>query len=787
MLAVSSLITACGGGGSSSESPSNDTTSPPVVVSPPVPPPTQPVPETPIVVPPVIETPVITTPPVVETPPEQPVTEVPVIIPPVTVTPPVTNPDPIIVPPVVVVPPVSTNELTPSSLLSNQAITTLTIDSTSTVNQQDIPVTFGQIFSVGDLQPNTKLTGRLGNGTLIALQTEVKATHADGSVRHAIISGVLPALAANKSVNIELLKSTYEPTASVLKPQDVLDKGFKAGVTITLGGVVYTANAQDVLNNTNGKKWLSGAVANEWIVSTPLKTASGVAHPHLQARFAVRTFNQVNKTKVDFTIENDWAFEPNPQNFTYDVKLTVGNNEVYSKTGLNHYNHARWRKVFWSAGTPDIHIRHETKYLIASKAVPNYDPTVKITTNALNDLRNTYKGGVTEPMGNGLATPYMPTTGGRQDIGLLPGWAVAYLLSMDKDAKIATLGTGDMAGSWSMHYRDKNTDRPVDLYDYPYMTINGRSTDTFNPATKKYEAFPGCSGDCSNPNSVDGAHEPEFVYLPYIVTGDYYYLEEVEFWAMYNSFATNPGYRGNILGLINSEQTRGQAWNLRNIAHAAYIIPDNDIFKSHLTTILNNNLDWFNKTYTENPTGDNFIGAILNGYSFSYANNTGIAGWQDDFFTSAIGHIEELGFTKAKSLLEWKARFPVSRMTDPNACWILGANYSYIIKPTSNGRVYTNWADIYKASIDPTVTATACASPEMTAALRKLPENGSLINYEMPGYSNYTAGYPSNMQPALAYSAKTSVPNAAKAWTVFMGRSVKPNYGDGAQFAIVPR
>jgi hypothetical protein len=57
----------------------------------------------------------------------------------------------------------------------------------------------------------------------------------------------------------------------------------------------------------------------------------------------------------------------------------------------------------------------------------------------------------------------------------------------------------------------------------------------------------------------------------------------------------------------------------------------------------------------------------------------------------------------------------------------------------------------------------------------------------MTGYASSTAGYPSNMQPALAYAVDAGLPNAAAGWAVFMSRSVKPNYGESPQFAIVPR
>jgi hypothetical protein len=57
----------------------------------------------------------------------------------------------------------------------------------------------------------------------------------------------------------------------------------------------------------------------------------------------------------------------------------------------------------------------------------------------------------------------------------------------------------------------------------------------------------------------------------------------------------------------------------------------------------------------------------------------------------------------------------------------------------------------------------------------------------MTGYSKVVTGYPSNMQPALAYAAEVGGSEGASAWAVFNARTVKPNYGLGPQFAIVPR
>lgn len=647
--------------------------------------------------------------------------------------------------------------------------------------QNDVPITFGQTFAPGDLPAQNKLIARLNSGAELPLQVEIKATHSDGSARHAIISLNLPQLQVLRTEAINLIKDGSISNTSVgATPAALLNTGFSAGVTLTLNQKTYIASADALLRTGKYTQWLAGDIVNEWQVSAPLKTSAGDIHPHLTARFAIRHYRAQNRTRVDVTIENNWAYEPAPQNFIYDVQIQVGGQTVYSKNALNHYHHARWRKLFWWGSEPQFHLQHNTAYLIASKALPNFDQKTVFSSLALIPIKTKFVGAVTEPMGAGLAEPYMPATGGRPDIGLLPGWAVTYLLTMDKDVKRATLGTADLAGSWSMHYRDKNTDRPVSLVDYPYMTILGTASDAFNPVTKKSESFPVCGGICTTPNSADSAHEPAFSYLPYLVTGDYYHLEEMQFWSMWNLFQSNPGYRAYGKGLFNRTQVRGQAWILRSLAQTAYITPDKDAMKKQLLIFLNDNLAWYNSSYSNNPKSENTLGAILDGNSTEYNNRRGIAPWQDDFFTSAAGHSAELGFGAAQTLLAWKAKFPVGRMIDPGYCWILGSIYALNVRDSATSAYYTRFGQTYLASNSPALTGLRCASAEMAANL-------GLRVGEMTGYASEATGFPSNMQPALAFSADAGVTGGSEAWAVFSQRSIKPNYANGPQFSIVPR
>jgi hypothetical protein len=677
----------------------------------------------------------------------------------------------------------ATTSTSTSTALSSAIVTDVRLENTNAQTAQtNVPFTFGQVFAVGAVKPGTSFMGLLDGTSVVPLQIDVKATHADGSIRHAIISGVLPSVAAGATRTLTLIKSSTVQAASTTTPDALLSAGFSASVHAAIGGVDYAASADNLLKTAAHTTWLNGPVVNEWHVTAPLTTSDGVAHPHLSARFDVRWYPSVRKARVDVTVENDWAYEPAPQNFTYDASVVVGGQQVYQKTGLTHLHHARWRKVFWwGTSAPELNVKENTRYLIATGALPNFDPTVTVSSTALSALQTKWTGTITEPMGVGMANPYMPTTGGRGDIGLLPSWATEYLLSMDKRARDVTLGTADLAGSWSSHYRDRNTGQPVSLIDYPYMTIVGHQADTYNPVTKKYEAFPACASStaCTTPYTHDASHQPAFAYLPYLVTGDYYYLEELQFWAMWDAFETNPGYRDNVKGLVKPEQVRGQAWSLRTLAEAAYITPDDDRLKAHFTSIVESNLDWYNANYTNNPSA-NALGIIVNGPALGYASGTGMAPWMDDFFTSAVGHAADLGFTEAQSLLAWKAKFPISRLIGAGYCWISAPIYELIVRDSSTSAFYTNIGQAYAASHTADFNALACNSQAMATAL-------NLKVGEMTGYSAVPTGYPSNLQPAAAYAASAGGADGKAAWTVFMNRSVKPDYSAAPQFAIVPR
>jgi hypothetical protein len=102
------------------------------------------------------------------------------------------------------------------------------------------------------------------------------------------------------------------------------------------------------------------------------------------------------------------------------------------------------------------------------------------------------------------------------------------------------------------------------------------------------------------------------------------------------------------------------------------------------------------------------------------------------------------------------------------------------VRDSQTSPFYTSIDQAWRASQTPELGRLACGSAERAAALK-------VRTGEMTGFSNSTAGFPSNLQPALAYAADAGGEAGSEAWRRFMARSVKPDYGTSPQFAIVPR
>lgn len=675
---------------------------------------------------------------------------------------------------------------TTPTLAVGATVTTVTMESTSGSDQVNVPFTFGQSFASGELAPTSQLVGDL-DGTAVPLQFNVLATHPNGSVRMGAISGVLTALAGNALVVMTIKRAASGASTVALSQTASTSAGFTATASITISGTVYTASATQALLDGVATLWLGGQIATDYIINLPLVNGSTV-HPHITAQFSVRFYPGANKAKVDVVLEHTKAYTATTD-VTYDAEITIGGVSVYTKSALVHFPLARWKKTYWWNGTPELHIKRNVAYLIGTKAVPNYDTTITPSETVLAGYATALATTKFDPMQPGPFQVYMPTTGGRLDIGLMPGQYALALLSQDKRAYAHLLASANAGGGWSSHLRDNSSGpgarMPLSIVNWPYITFLGNPGDATNPFTLQNEKYPVITS--TKPFFADTSHQPAIAYLPYLMTADYYYMEELLFWVSFNTAIFNPYYREFESGLLHRDQVRGQGWSLRTLFEACAVTPDAHPLKGHYHYWMGKNLTAYNNTYTYgNNNQIGFISGEAVIYTMKGAAGTGIAPWQDDFYTQAVGHGVELGYADWLPLLQWKAKFQIGRMTAPGFCFILGAMYAMRVRETNTSPYYATLAQVFTGSVDSTISAQVCDSAAFTAALNAV-EHAAYKPGEMTGYSTSFAGYPSNYQPALAMAVDSGYAGGASAWSTFMGRSVKPDYSGAPEFAIVPR
>ncbi|MEK7538952.1 MAG: peptidoglycan-binding protein [Patescibacteria group bacterium] len=652
------------------------------------------------------------------------------------------------------------------------AITTVQLQNTTATAQTNAPITFGHVFKQGDVPAGSTVIAKDASNNPVTLQVDKKATHADGSLRHAILTAKLPSLAGSATQTITLYAQADGTAQTPVSLTNLLATTFDSQVSLNVGGTVYTASARNLLQTTTPKQWLSGPEVSEWIVGGPVKTAAGVAHPHLTAYFHVRAYSgsPITKVRVDAVVENNWTMVAAPSDFTYDVNLTVGGTSVYTQTALTHFTRARWHKVFWWGTEPTIYAKHDKVYLQDTKAVSKYanvTPPESVLSGMLKSIA---------PMQIGNNRSYMATTGENGMIGPQPEWVSVYLTSMDKRALTASLYNADGGSTYNSHYRNETTGYPSTTDDYPIMQIGEPIYSGWIPPVIS-----------TSPHEWDIAHQPALAYVPYLVTGDYYYLEEMQFWAEANMLQTSSGTRQSQIGL----QVRAQAWGLRTLAEAAYATPDTHPLKKHLNDKVKLYVSKYTTRYTDDPTA-NKLGVIWSSNDAESSlklSNAYFTVWMDDYLTWAVGHLVELGFTEAIPFRNWKTKFVTDRMGGSEAagqmCWQVASPSQFKM---GEGLVwYPDIQTVYANNYPQALRDLTC-NTQAYADYVKI-NNGEptfKINAMMP-YGNSADGHPMKAQIALATAVDAGTPNADLGWTRMSTRVDAPDLSLNPKYAIIPR
>lgn len=629
-------------------------------------------------------------------------------------------------------------------------VTSIKFESLSNAGQTDVPLTFGQVFKAGDVPSGNTVTLKTAAGQALPAQVDVKTRHPDGSISHAVISARLASLAAGGAVTVGIEPKIEGGAAAEVALADLLASAFDATATFSIGGTIYSANARDLLAKQKIRTWLSGPLVSEWAVGGPVKTAAGVTHPHLSVYFHIRAYGKpVTAVRTDIVIENGVNMVDGAADITYDSSVSVAGVQRDARN-VTHYPRARWHQVQWWGQTPQVYLRHDVKYLQATKAFPRYMDLTP-TESYLNSVPT-----VAVPMGNGDLTGDMHAPGAQDMIGPLPRWAAAYIVSGDRRAYNAVLAHDSMAASYRAHWRDDLTGQPVSVIDRPIAQ---------SPAT----------GASSSSLGTDDAHLPSLGFTSYVITGDLFFLEETQFWASYVVLEKAANLREKDKGIVIGAnwQIRGSAWSLRALGEAVFASPDNDPLKNKFAANVNNSLLWFRARYFKDPVPQNDEWANnLHAMDDRGDDPTWYPPWQDDFFTWSVSRLADLGINSL-DVLKYKAKFPVGRMGEPT--------YEYCYTKATESRtaigvsVDQRWFPDFKAYFEANYGPLPDVCPEGRAFEDNYPKSAS----------SYSAG---NLRIAVVAASNAAIPGADRAWLKYEGavKASAPDYADFPNWALIP-
>ena len=646
---------------------------------------------------------------------------------------------------------------------------------TSATGGANMPFTLGYAFKKGQVPAGKQLVANVSD-----LQVVPKNAWPDGSLKFAVVSG-RATLAANTPLTVSLALGTPAAAAN-LTTNDLRLTGATASIGAGSFGTASWTSA-DWANPF--MSWVSGPSMSSWIYRKPIGTDA-----HLVAWLEVRLYRG-GAVEILPWVENGYLKVAGPTNKYANYTFTLGGTQRFSKT-LDLPNHCRTVLLsgtalsYWLGAAPQIQPNHDKAYLQATGLVPTYMTKVPSSASVWATQVSSFQPLQQGNYSNGMAQPgYQPT------IGLIPEWDALYLVSDDARAYPALMMNAFSGGRYGIHYRDETTQKPLKFSSYPNLVVDGGASTAIQNtgASTKSTYTPASTGTA--PAGWDLPHHPSIGYMAYLVTGRFYFMEEVQFVATVNYLINTDFNRkfsaGVFLTNVGANTTRGAAWALRTLAQATCVTPDDDALRTEFVASMSANVDFYHATYVaqkNNPMG------IVAPYS-SYTDGTGKyseAAWMQDFFTAAMGYAIDLdlGMTadrtsKLQAFFNWKAQSVIGRLGGTSSTEFLyrdAAQYTLAVAPSDNpdyatgtGPWYASWGDVYKATL-------GTANPGAAGPLR-----GG--NFPDP------TSYWGNMLPALAYAVHHNVPGAAAAYARMTSASnwndIVTGFANAPVWAVAPK
>ncbi|WP_207443800.1 carbohydrate-binding domain-containing protein [Roseomonas haemaphysalidis] len=514
----------------------------------------------------------------------------------------------------------------------------------------------------------------------------------------AVLSVERPGLNAHSSVDAVL------QTTPVAAPAPAIDlaaalKQHDFTVDLTVGGrpthVDVLSALKAALADGSATYWQNGPLASQARVEIDLPGSQRMV-------FDVTAFKG-GGLAVEAQFNNDGAMGSSGGRVAYDLVAKL-DGQMVSHEAVNQGQYQNWHQSFSTTdhdggqglGSADegwLNIRQDIAHLQATGAVAHYDLSVGIADSLLSSWEASYKSaGWDDPLSTRDVTQYMPGTGGRGDIGFTTVGNTAWLMSQDIRAATYALGQAEAAGSVPWNLYDSANKSWLSAQDYPHLWTDGRGgTGTPGNAASRglTQQIDGGTGW-----TPDSAHQPDLSYVPYLLTGERWMLDNLQAqaaWNVLNTWSDTRGEDGFIV--VNGGQVRHSAWALRQIDEAAWASPDGSAEKSYFTAVSKANWAWL---VDQIPAWTAAQGEAHGWVPGNYGTANALPPWQQDYFASTAIAAASHGNADALTFLQWQSNFLVGRFTHEAQGFAEhdGAAYLIAIGDPATGKPLQTWGEI---------------------------------------------------------------------------------------------
>jgi hypothetical protein len=550
-------------------------------------------------------------------------------------------------------------------------------------------ITFGQIFAAGQLAENRALQADIGGHTE-PVQMDIKNRYPDHSVKFAILTLAAPPLAASSSVPMMLREMPAALKArDVDLSADLAQHDLRMTVTFQDGEAPVTIDAARLLAASiadhTASDWLAGPLATEKRVSQRIAGS-------LRLVLDLRAYAN-GSLDADIQFNNDIAMRQHGGTARYGVTIMQAGKVIIAMPPIVQYQYQDWHTIIRSDGRSTINVMHDVAAMERAYAIPAFDLGYGIDDQIIaSDSKAIAEPGWDRPLAADGVLKYMPTTGGRDDIGPTTKANAAWLISQNPTSAVYAIGQADAAGAVPWHMFDLRTGQFLTLTDYPTLWADPRggpgsyTVGLTQPVDQKNLSW-----------TADNAHEPDLSFIPYMLTGRRYYRDQMDAEASWDELSAWPAAmarkdgQGIVVGPGN--QVRGSAWSLRSLAEAAYIDPDGSASQAYFETMLDHNLAYL---VSEIPKWTAEQGEATGYLPGAYGASGAMAPWEQDFFATTIGLIAARGHPAAIKIVDWEENFIAGRFLSSAAGFNPrdGIAYNLIVFDVAKQQDLTSWQAI---------------------------------------------------------------------------------------------